>query len=160
MADLINTAIEYIQALNFEGIIKISIICITIVFVWPISQSYNKIYDITLINRMPESCTSATLRAQPGTRHVKGSDDHEISSNMTHHYQVVPSWRGLYGSDALYIKLETNDKKSVIIPVYNSGDTQRSRVFFIEATGVRESGTTEGDGWTWSVKHVFGQQGN
>lgn len=158
--DLLNNVTEYIQAMNFEGFVKISVVCITLAFLWPIIQSYSKVYDITLINRMTERCNFATLRAQTGAKHIKGSDDNVLDQNETHHYQVVPSWRGVYGSDTLHIKIERNDKTSVIIPVYNSGDIQKSRVFFIEAAGVRESGTAENDIWSWCEKHQFGQQGN
>jgi hypothetical protein len=57
---------------------------------------------------------------------------------------------------------EKRNTESVIIPVYNSGDIRRSRVFFIEKDGVRESGTIENDTWTWTrwEDHHFGQQGN
>ena len=158
--DFVNVLIEYIQTMNIEGIVKTAAVCITLGFLWPIIQSYSKVYDITLINRMTDPCTFATLRAQTGVKHIKGSDDHKLAPKETHHYQVVPSWREIYGSDTLHIKLERNDKSSVILPVYNSGDIQRSRVFFIEMTGVRESGTTESDTWSWSEKHQFGQQGN
>jgi len=160
MASVLWNMIEVIQDLTFEGVIKTAAICIALAFLWPIIQSYSKVYDITLINRMTEPCNFATLRAQTGAKHIKGSDDHKLVPNETHHYQVVPSWRGVYGSDTLHIKVERNDKTSVIIPVYNSGDIQRSRLFFIETAGVRESGTAESDVWTWSELHQFGQQGS
>ena len=158
--NLINNVIEYIQEMNFERLITLAVAAVILVVLWPMIQTYGKVYDITLINRMTDQCNFATLRAQTGAKHIKGSDDTILAPKETHHYQVVPSWRGIYGSDTLHIKIERNDKSSVIIPVYNSGDIQRSRVFFIETVGVRESGTTEHDTWSWSEKHQFGQQGN
>ena len=139
---------------------KIAIGAFILAVVWPIIQTRFKVYDITLINRMAEPCSFATLRAQTGAKHLRGSEDHSLVPMETHHYQVVPSWRGVYGSDTLHIKVKKNDRSSVIIPVYNSGDIQRSRLLFIETAGVRESGTAESDIWSWSVQHQFGQQGN
>jgi len=160
MTDLIRNAFQVIGNLNSEGAIKIVLLCVCLPFLWPIIQSYSKIYDISMINRLDDSCEFATLIAEPGSRHIRGSSDSRIASKETHHYQVVPSWRGVYGSDTLLIRIIKNSSASVIIPVYNSGDIQRSRIFFIETNGVREFGTEDFDAWTWSEKHQFGQQGN
>lgn len=159
-------ALEFIQTLKLEGTIKLLAVGITCAIVWPIGQRVLKVYDITIINRLSEPCKFATLRSACGSNHIKGSDDNEISSLRTMHYQVVPGWRGLVGRNTLLIRLmRTNEKrkednKSVIIPIYNSGDIQRSRLFFIEDSGVREISTTVEDTWNWSDYHVFGQQGN
>jgi hypothetical protein len=159
--------IQYILMMDFVGLIKIavasiiiSIIGIAVASLSSLIRSFFRIYDITLINRMNDACKFATLRARTGTRHIRGSDDNSIAPNETLQYQVVPSWRALIRAETLLIRIKLNKKNCVIIPVYNSGDLQRSRVFFIESTGVRELGTTENDSWTWSTDHHFGQQGN
>jgi hypothetical protein len=155
---------DYVATKDVEGLIKIAVITIALTvlikFLWPIIQSFGKVYDITLINRMADDCKFSTLRAQVGDIGVRGAKDNRIRSNETHHYQVVPAWKDVLRSSTLHIKIELSDSNSVIIPVYNKGDIQRSRVFFIEAAGVREVGTTEGDAWVWCREHKFGQQGN
>jgi len=159
MANIIDQIAHLIESLNIEGILKISVFCIIIAILWPIIQSYRYVYEITLINRLNEDCKFATLRTEPGDMHIRGSDDNTIGKMSTQHYTIVPGWKGIYGSNTLHIKVAWNNN-DVIIPVYNSGDIQRSRVFFIETTGVREINSAESDAWTWSKDHVFGQQGN
>lgn len=163
MADflnLFNQIVDFIKTCKLEGISKISILVLTFAFLWPIGQNYLKIYDITVINRLNESCDFSTSAAWGGSVHVKGSDDHPIAPSHAHHYQVVPSWTGLYGSFTVHIRLKLESRKSVVIPIYNSGDIQRSRLFFIEQSGVREQSTDNVDVWNWCEGHMFGQQGH
>ena len=150
---------DYCQKLPLEDIFKLSLAGVTIAFLWPVVQSSRKVYDITIINRRTQKFEFATVRASPGSKHIKGSDFNSIEPGMTMHYQVVPSWTGLFRSETLHILLKLGDREEVFIPVYNSGDLCRSRLFFVEDSGVRESGTAENDIWPWS-RHLFGQQGN
>lgn len=163
----IHRMIQYIHTMDFEGFIKIavsstiiSVMGIAIAFLTPLIRSVFEVYNITLINRMGDACKFATLRARTGTRHVKGSEDTSIAPNETLQYQVVPSWNALIRSETLLFRIKWEKTNSVIIPIYNSGDLRRSRVFFIESNGVRELGTSENDSWNWSTDHHFGQQGN
>jgi len=163
MADflnLFNQILEFIRTCKLEGIFKISILVLTFAFLWPIGQNYLKVYDITVINRLNESCDFAALASWSGSVGVKGSNDHPIAPSHAHHYQVVPSWTGFYGSFTEHIRLKLGSRKSVIIPVYNSGDIQGSRLFFIEESGVREQSTADVDVWDWCAGHIFGQQGH
>jgi hypothetical protein len=160
LATLLNSVNEALEGVSVAGVAKIAGICIAVAFLWPIVQEKRKIYDISMINHLEESCKFETLRAQAGAEQMGSSADNTINSQEVMHYQVVPSWRGVFGSNTLHIKLTKEDKTSVIIPVYNSGDIQRSRLFFIERNGVREGGTEDREMWTWCKDHHFGQQGN
>jgi len=163
MADflnLFNQIVDFIKTCKLEGIFKISILVLTFAFLWPIGQNYLKIYDITVINRLNESCDFSTLASWSGSVNVEGSMEHPIAPSHAHHYQVVPSWTGLYGSFTRHIRLKLESRKSVVIPIYNSGDIQRSRLFFIEQSGVREQSTDNVDAWNWCECHMFGQQGH
>jgi hypothetical protein len=164
MLHYIRDAYNFILSLKLEDVFKIAAVFISISFMWPVIQPFGKVYDITLINRLTDECYFTTLRAKTGDPHVKGASDDKIDSNEAFHYQIVPRWTDvltqLFGPSTLHIRVKRNDSISVIIPVYNQGDIQRSQVFFIEKAGVREFGTTEKDAWTWNKDHHFGQQGN
>lgn len=163
-----NVAKDFIEKLNFEELVKILLSVIILVFafvalsiLYALIRSSFKVYDITLINRMNSDCKFATLRAMCGSQHIKCSKETRLSSDHAFYYQVVPGWKGLIGRYTMHIRLQRyNNDKIVIIPIYNSGDIQRSRVFFIEESGVRELATAAEDVWNWSEDQVFGQQGN
>ena len=162
MNDIASNVLKYIKDCKLEDLIKIAGVCISARLLWPIIRSYGKVYDITVINRLDESVKFVVLRAQTGDIGVKGSGETTLASKETCHYQIVPAWRGIYGSETMHIRIQMTNKeeRSVIIPIYNSGDIQKSRVFFIEQNGLREINTTENDIWSWSTNHTFGQQGN
>ena len=171
--DIVMTIVNFISSLSSDALVKLLIFAVTISFGWIffsgiftlIRRSF-MIYDITLINRLNTACEFATRIAGSGSENIKGSDNTELNPMWTFHYQVAPKWEALIGSSTLHIRIIRRDSKdnkkklSVILPVYNSGDIQRSRLFFIEDSGIREFSTSQTDSWDWSEDHQFGQQGN
>ena len=146
-----------LDKLNIEEILKILFVILLIAAAWPIVQAYLKVYDITLINQLGDSCKFSLRKAWVGATQMKACDDREIETLTTHHIQVVPSWRGMIGSYTIHLCVKIDKNRSVDIPIYNSGDIQRSRTFLIQSTGVREYSSPESDIWTWCADHNYGQ---
>src|SRR5271165_2393162 len=146
-----------LDKLNIEEILEILFIILLIAAAWPIVQAYLKVYDITLINQLGDSCKFSLHKAWVGDIRMRSCEDEAIESLNTKHMQVVPSWRGMIGSYTIHLCVKMDKNHSVDIPIYNSGDLQRTRTFIIQSTGVREYSTPESDMWTWCADHSYGQ---
>ena len=134
------------------GIIAVAFILL--IMGQPIVHAYFSAYDITIINRLNESCTHSLCRKDSVT--FKGSDDMDIPNLYTVHIQVFPGITSLAGTHSIFVQIKCEAKGEVIIPLFNSGDLTGSRVLFIESDGVRPSSQAVLDTWSWSKGHNFG----
>ena len=148
---------KILDALSIEEILKVFFIVLCIAAIWPITQAYLKVYDITIINQLDESCQFYFRKAYCGDTQMTGCQRIIIQSLNTHHIQVVPSWRGMIGSYTVHMCVTKDERKSVDIPIFNSGDIQRSRTFLIQGTGVREYSFPVADTLVWCADHKYGQ---
>jgi hypothetical protein len=157
----INLILHCWNNLTISNILKgFLIICIIVAVVillmagQPILHAYFSAYDITIVNRLNESCIHSLCRKDRGS--LKGSDDMNIPNFHTSHIVVLPGINSLAGTHSIYVKIMCEAKREVIIPLFNSGDLTGSRVFFIESEGVRQSSHASIDTWSWSAGHSFG----
>jgi len=156
--------LSFLDKINLDEILKLLLLAIgvaavvfSVLSLWPVWLSYLKIYDITVVNRLEECCKHSLMKAWCGNECMQGCDDMNISPLHTVHIQIVPKLRGIFGSYTHHLSVKRTDGRWVVIPIYNSGDIQRSRVFVIEDAGIRETCNQPQDAWIWSANHHFGQ---